>query len=173
PSAAAGADVTRRLLPSGLLLVALALAGCADAPATEAALELGTGSWRFEPLEDGQEVALVRGAQGGWHVWVSLRVRGVEGEPPPVRLALQPADESRPTDETTVALPFDPPRDDGWRQLVGYTGIVYEPACTVDELLRITVSMTMADGRVLTAERDVRVRGGAYPPPPCDAPSER
>ena len=158
-----------RLRPHLALPLFLGLAaGCADAPTGEAALELGTGSWRFEPLEDGQEVELVRGAQGGWHIWISLRVRGLSGEPPPIALRLQPADARRPPDETTIALPFDPPRDDGWRQLVGYTGIVHEPACVVDELLRITATMPAPDGGTLRAKRDVRVRGGAYPPPPCE-----
>lgn len=158
---------TRSTLP---VLLALGLAvGCADAPPDEeAALELGTGSWRFEPLEDGQEVELVRGAQGGWHVWMSLRVRGMAGEPPPIRLTMQPADESRPIEETEVALPFDPPREDGWRQLVGYTGVVDDPSCAVGELMRIGVSMPMDDGEVMRSERDVVVMGGAYPPPACE-----
>ena len=43
-----------------LALLALTGAGCAEAPPHEsAAIELGTGSWRFEPLEDGQEVDIV------------------------------------------------------------------------------------------------------------------
>lgn len=156
-----------------VVLVALAtvvsVAGCADAPPVEdAALELGTGSWRFEPLEDGQEVELVRGAQGGWHVWISVRVKGMQGEPPPLRLTVQPADESRAAATSEVLLPFDPPRDDGWRQLVGYTGVVNDPSCLVGELVRFTVEMPMADGEVMRAERDVLVQGGAYPPPACE-----
>lgn len=143
--------------------------GCAEAPVDdEVALELGTGSWRFEPLEDGQEVELVRGAQGGWHVWLSVRVRGMQSDPPPLRLTVQPADESRPPQRTEVALPFDPPRDDGWRQLVGYTGIVDDPSCLVGELVRFEVATTMEDGETIRFERDLRVTGGTYPPPPCE-----
>lgn len=155
-----------------LLLLALAallsLAGCADAPAEEAAIEVGTGSWRFEPIEDGQEVALVRGAQGGWHIWISVRVRGIEGDAPPLTLSLQPADESAPPIETDVQLRLDPPDADGWRQLVGYTGALPDPSCVVGELLRVRVSTPMGDGRVMASERDVRVLGGAYPPPACE-----
>lgn len=154
-----------------MLLGALAMAGCADAPPVEdvdPALELGTGSWRFEALEDGQEVELVKGAQGGWHVWISVRVRGMGGEPPPLRLTVAPADGSRPAETTEVLLPFDPPRADGWQQLVGYTGIVNDPSCLVGELVRFTVEMPMGEGEVMRAERDVLVRGGAYPPPACE-----
>ena len=160
----------RRWLAIALLASAplTSLGGCAEAPTEEAAIEVGTGSWRFELIEDGQEVALVRGAQGGWHLWISVRVRGIEGDAPPLRLSLQPADESAPAYETDVQLRLDPPDADGWRELVGYTGILPEPSCVVGELLRVRVSTPMEDGRVMASERDVRVLGGAYPPPVCE-----
>lgn len=152
----------------GLLALAL-LWGCAStSPGEEPALELGTGSWRFEPLEDGQEVELVRGAQGGWHVWLSVRVRGMSADAPRMRLTMQPADESRAPQSTEVVLPFDPPGEDGWRKLIGYTGVVHDPSCLVGQLLRIELSIPLEDGRMLREERDVLVRGGTYPPPPCE-----
>ena len=157
------------------LFAAAALAGCATVEPVEpgeASLELGTGSWRFEPLEDGETLELVRGAQGGWHVWLSVRVEGMAGEPPPLRFTMQPSDESRGADSFEVALRFDPPREDGARQLVGYTGIVSDPACLVGELLRVEVEMPGPDGAMLRSERDVRVAGGAYPPPACESLTE-
>ena len=151
-----------------LALLALTGAGCAEAPPHEsAAIELGTGSWRFEPLEDGQEVELVRGAQGGWHMWISVRVRGLEGDALPLRLTMQPADESAPPSETEIRLRLDLADDEGWRKLVGYTGVVNEPSCLVGELMRVRVSTPMDDGTTIASERDVRVLGGAYPPEPC------
>ena len=153
----------------GAFIVGTILAcGEAPAPPGEAAFELGTGSWRFEPLEDGQEVELVRGAQGGWHVWVSLRMRGIDVERPPIELTLQPADESRPADQLQLQLLFEPEDDQGWRKLIAYQGIVEDPACVVGELLRVRAVMAMGDGTVMTAEHDVRVTGGAYPPPACE-----
>jgi len=153
-----------------LLTVAGLALGCGEVPppAEEPALELGTGSWRFDALEDGQEVELIRGAQGGWHMWVSLRVRGVDMDRPLIELSVQPADESRPADETAIALPFESENSEGWRQRIGYTGIVEDPSCLVGELVRFRVEMTTPDGEVLSSERDVRVMGGAYPPPPCE-----
>ncbi|MEM1416181.1 MAG: hypothetical protein AAGH15_14840 [Myxococcota bacterium] len=153
----------RRLLP--LLLLALA---CGEDVPQAAALEVGTGSWRFEALEDGQEVELIRGAQGGWHVWVSFRVRGVDMDPVPVTLSMQPADEGREPYVTDVALRFDPEDREGWRKTVGWTGILPDPACVVGELLRIEASLAMPDGELLRSERDVLVRGGTYPPGPCE-----
>jgi hypothetical protein len=34
----------------------------------------------FVALDDGSDVPLIGGAQGGFHVWTGLRVRGIEGE---------------------------------------------------------------------------------------------
>jgi len=156
-----------------VLLVAgfglLSISGCGETTAgAPRALELGTGSWRFEPLEDGQEVELIRGAQGGWHVWISLRVRGALTDTPPVRLRISPSDESRPAQELEVAVRFDEPDADGWRTLIGYTGIVNDPSCLVGDLLRLEASLPMEDGEVMVGERDVMLLGGAYPPPACE-----
>ena len=152
-----------------LLASSILAAACGEAPPPEGepVLELGTGSWRFEALEDGQEVELVAGAQGGWHVWISLRTQGIPLDRPPVRLFVQPADQSRPPDEMAVALPFDAPGEEGWRKLIGYTGVVYEPSCMVGQLVRFRAELDY-EGETLVSERDVRVRGGTYPPPACE-----
>jgi hypothetical protein len=153
----------------GLLVVA-ACGAEPDPPAGEPRLELGTGSWRFEALADGQDVELVRGAQGGWHLWISLRVTGAELDHPEVTLRMEPVDGSGPAQDTSVPLAFDPPDEKGARKLIGFTGIVNEPSCLVDTLLRVQASVSIASGEQLTDERDVMVRGGTYPPPPCEAP---
>ena len=45
-------------------------------------LELGTGVTEFEPLDDGDDIELVAGAQGGWHLDAALRFgRTVTGCP--------------------------------------------------------------------------------------------
>jgi hypothetical protein len=38
-----------------------------------ARIELGTGQDRFVPLEDGDAVDIVKGPQGGYHIWGSVR----------------------------------------------------------------------------------------------------
>jgi hypothetical protein len=152
-----------------LALTLLSLTACGDAATEDVpSLELGTGSYRFEPLEDGQPVELVRGAQGGWHIWLSMRLRGVDLARPTIRLTMQPADESPAPQEVEVSLLFDPPDDNGYRELIGYTGIVQDPACLVGELVRVEAALTMDDGEVLRSEREVMVLGGAYPPPACE-----
>jgi len=156
-----------------LLVLALAQQACGEAaPQQEgpATLELGTGSWRFEPLEDGQEVELVHGAQGGWHLWISLRVRHADVDHPLVQLSIEPADQSLPAQEESIALPFDAKDEHDARKLIGYTGVISAPSCWVGALVRVAATLTTDDGTVLRDERDVVVRGGVYPPPPCAAP---
>ena len=159
--------MTRFLLP---LLALTVSAGCAAETADDAdrALELGTGSWRFEPVEDGQEVELIRGAQGGWHVWVALRTTGVDDDQLPMVLEVQPADDSRPAQITEVPIRLDPPDDEGRRKLVGWPAILEDPSCLIGEMIRVEARLSMQDdGTELVAERYLVPSGGAYPPPPC------
>ncbi len=135
----------------------------------ERALEVGTGTWRFEPLEDGQQVDMVRGAQGGWHVWVSLRASGVEEGEGMMTLTLQPADESREPAVTTVRVSLDPPDSQGRRSFLGWPGILEDPSCQLGELLRVEVQLDISDAEEpLVAERMVTPLGGTYPPPACE-----
>jgi len=53
----------------------LVLAAC-GAPPPQDEIELGTGTTTFEVLRAGQDLELVRGIQGGWHVDVSVRGAG-------------------------------------------------------------------------------------------------
>ncbi|HMV68019.1 MAG TPA: hypothetical protein PKA64_14325 [Myxococcota bacterium] len=66
-------------LPLSRQAAAIALAaGCTQAPA----IEIGTGDLDFVPLTPGQEIEVIRGPQGGYHVLASVRTRGVEpGDP--------------------------------------------------------------------------------------------
>lgn len=151
------------------LFVAVLLGGCAsEVVPEEASLELGTGTWRFEPVADGDAVPLIRGAQGGWHVWVAVRTNGMERDRGSLSIALSPADESRPPRETTLGVTLDPPDAEGRRVYLGWPAILDDPSCAVGELLRIEATFTDATGRRVTVERDVMVTGGDDPPPPCE-----
>lgn len=162
----------RRILLGGLALALAAplLAACADGPNVddEPRLELGTGTWRFEPIEDGEEVPLVRGAQGGWHVWISLRSENLPAVASgSLELSFQPADESRPPQRTTVGVRFDPPDSQGRRAYLGWPAILPDPACAVGETYRFEAVVITAAGQRLTAERDLVIGPGLNPPPEC------
>ena len=77
-----------------LLTVLLLLTGCptAGGPGSgdpndpdgtgEPAVDIGTGEIEFVPLEDGDDLALVEGPQGGYHLFGALRCKGiVAGDP--------------------------------------------------------------------------------------------
>ena len=57
-------------------LTALLLIGCSGSPPPvgEAMLTLGQLDGSFLPYVDGQDVTLVAGAQGGFHVWMSSQL---------------------------------------------------------------------------------------------------
>jgi len=147
------------------------LLGCASANVptepTEARLELGTGTARFLPIADGDALEMVHGAQGGWHVWVSLRTEGITQGTGSLEIEHGPADGSAPMQQSRVGAMFDPPDAEGRRSSLGWTAIFDNPSCQQGRLYRIRVTLTTASGQRLTDERDVMPRAGTYPPPPC------
>ncbi|MBX3246908.1 MAG: hypothetical protein KF901_06985 [Myxococcales bacterium] len=150
--------------------IAIVWAGCGDEPPIEedARVEIGTGTFRFVPVEDGDGVALAHGAQGGWHLWVSVRVFGVSTDEGSIEVIHYPADEERPASRAGHGVRLDPPDAEGGRAYLGWPAILRDPSCAVGELYRIEVVYRPATGGRLTAERDVTVLPGDFPPPPCE-----
>jgi hypothetical protein len=166
PASLAACALVLSLVPSGL-------AGCAGSAApepAEASLELGTGTARFVALDDGDEVPMVKGAQGGWHLWMSVRAEGLETSLASLEIAHQPADESEPEQVTRSGVTLDPPDAQGRRASLGWQAILADPGCSVGRLHRVRVTLTTATGERLTAEREVMPTGGDYPPPACGTP---
>ena len=157
-----------RWLPSSLLVLAVALGGCVgEEPPGETSLELGTGSWQFEPVVDGDRVPLIRGAQGGWHFWLSARATGMTDEGPNLVIEMQLADESMPAQRMELPVLLERPDDEGRRAVVGLTAIVQDPGCAVDQLMRVTITLEGEDGTQLVDERYLEIDPGADPPPSC------
>ena len=50
----------------------------ACASAVDPEVLLGTGEYEFETLEDGDEIDIVYGPQGGYHLLGSIRIKGLE-----------------------------------------------------------------------------------------------
>lgn len=154
-------------------IVLLSLASGCSSETTEPdgvrAFELGTGSWRFEPIEDGAQLDMVHGAQGGWHVWLAFRVDGIDDEDLLfVTTETQLGDESRAPHVTRTRVPFEAPDIEGHRVFVGWTEILDDPSCMLGAPLRVKATLELPDGSTLTDERYITPMGGAYPPPACE-----
>jgi hypothetical protein len=65
-----------------LLLSLLLACGGPDAGQVPVEGQLGTGEWEWEALVDGDEIPVIQGPQGGFHLLGSVRVAGLEtGDP--------------------------------------------------------------------------------------------
>lgn len=72
----------------------MACSGASEGPdAGPPSIELGTGTRAFEPLVDGEDIFVVQGPQGGYHLVGSMRASNVDGG--------NPADLSDPNNPNT------------------------------------------------------------------------
>ena len=151
-----------------LVLTIACLAGCStvEPPVVDPRFEVGTGTWRFEELSDGQPVDLIRGAQGGWHVWVAVRGNAVE-DGDMVIIETERADGAGTVQRVELQPTFDPENSAGFRNYLGWPAMLDGVDCLVGELLRVRATWARLDGTTMTSERDILVMAGADPPPVC------
>ena len=158
------------LRPTALALAVAALlsmGGCAADVGTGIA-ELGTGEWRFEALDpaaEAQDVELIRGAQGGVHIWTSVRVVGLAPARVTMELVTEPVDGSLASERSVVEVDFDDLGEDtaGMHELIGWPAVVSRPGCIVDRELRLSITLTDQDGATAYDERIVVPRGTDMP----------
>jgi len=157
------------------------LAGCSPSPTVpvlDPDLQLGTGVSSFIAVEDGDEVVIVFGPQGGYHLDGSLRVQGID-----------PGDEDDLSDPRNPLTVFQVRREDGtivsglqgadtieYRQGIDATDTpgVYEmvgrrilldiesDSELVGETLSVSVSVEDADGVMLADEHDLIAVASPY-----------
>ncbi len=66
-----------------LLLLSALVSACIEVPEAEPTLTLGSAPASgvgFVSADDGQSVELIPGAQSGFHVWLAMRIEGLEGQ---------------------------------------------------------------------------------------------
>jgi hypothetical protein len=116
-------------------------------------LEIGTGEFAFEPVDDEQVVPIVRGPQGGDHVWVGLRVSDVD----PRGFRAETIAHYTARDEAAGEPLFFEfnllPTDDGRHFYAGLPHVV-EPADVHGKKIRFVLEVTDRGGR---AARDTMV----------------
>jgi hypothetical protein len=152
--------VTTRLAPA--LLSMGALAACPapgeDATCTETppAVELGNGETAHVALTGGEQVVMVHGPQGGWHVWLSLALTNL-GPDVDVRITL--VDLTRDEAMTELRYTLWIPAEEGCvAELAGLAGFLpYDdldtpadetpPEWRACDTFRMCVDVVDADGR--------------------------
>lgn len=115
-------------------------------------IELGTGARRFAPLEAGQEVPVIQGIQGGFHVWGGFRGGGFADDDVRLRFFLELDGESiGRADYTEYDLPTEP-RDESVYSYAG-VAVVYDDNDTVEptsgRTMTLRVELTASDGQVM------------------------
>lgn len=132
----------------GLCFGVMLASACAP---VEPAMELGTGLTAFEPIVDGQDLPMIEGAQGGWHVWLSLRVRGLESPVVHVALVTEPLPAERPRQTTFLDISLQPAGE--WDEVVGVAAVFTAPECFQDHDVRLSATVTDPTGATLADER--------------------
>lgn len=143
------------------------LAGCATPPVAL----LGTGELAWEPLAEGDDLTVIRGPQGGYHVLGSVRTAGlVPGDAEALDDASNPTVTFQLTVDGEALAPFavyaqgldplDPPRDGLTHEMIGR--LVILDVADDDEVVGLdaTLSVEVADAVGVAAldERVVRLR---------------
>ena len=96
------------------------------------------------------EVELVHGAQGGWHVWVSMRVAGLDPERVQMELVTEIEGMSGSREPSNVRLDLLPIQDEpGMFRFIGWPAILSRPGCAAGQ--RVSLAVTLIDGEGRTA----------------------
>ena len=125
---------------------------------------IGTGGIeRYVPIDDGDTVLMARGCQGGQHVWVGVRARGLDTEPALVSLSgVRVRDSEMVSIPITVRLRFVQDVADGWDEITGIQLVIPVADQAIDEEIdiRARVAEDFRGGQTQEATRRVRVVWG-------------
>ncbi len=150
-------------IAAGLLFSLGACAGSGDGVSGPPQATIGTGATEFQALADGDTAYVVQGPQGGFHIWGSVQVAGLDPGN-----ADDLSDPSNPTTEFHVYVGSQrvdlgaahyvqglDPVGDGSFQMVGRAVILDITSDTqLDGMeIRFTVDVTAADGTHASDER--------------------
>lgn len=131
----------------------------ADLPATPAALdvEVGVGQSAFTPIADGEPVDLTYGAQGGYHIWMAVRVSGGSATGVQVNVSARRDDGSLagPASRAAVGLRVEP---DGSATAANLRNFIDDAGSVRGKALTLRAEVVAADGKHGAGERRVAIR---------------
>lgn len=147
-----------------------------DDPPSPAAFEVGTGEICFERLTSGQEVNVMAGPQGGFHLWLAVGMTDWIAQPI-VEFGVQDVSTHAWLtgfgSKTVVTMDGD-----GWHQRAGFTaflpGVEWDPSTVLPKGTHVLLvaSVLAQDNTVLhTAEVEVVLGDTVTWYPPCDPSS--
>jgi hypothetical protein len=145
----------------GLALILVGLTrtctGCGvPPPPAETSVELGTGEWQFEPLANGQNVALVWGPQGGYHVWLSVQTQGMEPAQVTLRIEYEPMDTPSVPVSSQVRVKLKTTGEEQY--LLGWPAQLLDPLLWVGHAVRFRVTLTDHRGVHGSDERTIKLQ---------------
>ncbi len=128
------------------------------------AVVLGTGAESYEPIEAEPTLDLIKGFQGGFHVWVSFLTYGFESTV--LRMELETAwdgdvDSIVPMAGNVRMRDIVDPSGEPARVLVGWPAVIYDPTCAHGR--RIRLDLTLRDRTNGTEASDTRHFVAAVP----------
>lgn len=134
--------------------------------AANAALVIGTGFPDFEALELGQEVPIIEGIQGGFHIWGGFLIRGVDPDDLSIDFTAELDGEvvasARYQDDLYLA--FDPEAwpafaDGAWDYAYAAVAVIFDDAIDPDAISgsRLSFDVTVTDRNGVTVADSTEV----------------
>jgi hypothetical protein len=170
--------MTRRASFYLAIAIALAWTGCGDDTSTDAGgdgggarIEIGTGDiGDYTALAPGDTTLLVRGSQGGQHIWVGLRAWDLDTRPALIQLLLEDADGELLSNPFQVRLTFqdEVPAGESYAQISGLALVVLDAAEVLGQsvTIRARVSENRTGGTMAeSVVRSVNVEWDPNNPP--------
>ena len=135
----------------------VAASACSPPDPSHFAVEVGTGETRFQPLATGDTVDIIRGPQGGFHIWIGARAKApVDPRGAEVVYSILDAggrEVSINGQRTTLA------ENGEWFEVFGLFGFLQTPQGISGSDVTLRTEIRDAGGKRGTDERRVRARG--------------
>jgi hypothetical protein len=128
-----------------------------DCPTHDSAsFELGTGQLEFQPIADGQPLAINSGPQGGCHFFLSLRTNGFAASGFRLHYEVFYAETNASTGSTSsFTARLRPAAESGTCENLGTTAFLLKPWDMEDQRVTIAVDVEDAEGRTASERRTV------------------
>ena len=120
-------------------------------------VDVGTGMVDFVELADGESVVLVKGGQGGFHVWTAIRVHDERLADVQVNLTTRLDDGTPGGSPSSAATTLTAPRD-GARTAAGLRSFIDSAQLVRGRRLVLRVEVIAADKQHGSAEKVVTIR---------------